>query len=167
MVPGLKFSTRTSLFRASVCRIRRPSGALRFKVTLFLFRLTDMKYVDSPPTNGGQLRVSSPLPGSSSLITSAPMSPSIIVQNGPARTRVRSRTRTPASGALLLGMLLSFPDALGETAGDGVHALARAAGAPPEQPGAGHGAEVREVIDVVDGFDGHARADLQPFRLSP
>src|SRR3954447_3421243 len=45
-----------------------------------------------------QPRVSSPLPGSSIFTTSAPMSPSIIVQYGPARARVRSRTRMPSRG---------------------------------------------------------------------
>src|SRR5882762_3182739 len=49
---------------------------------------------------GPQLRVSSPLPGGSTLITSAPMSPSIMVHKGPARMRVRSSTRTPASAPL-------------------------------------------------------------------
>ena len=41
---------------------------------LFLPRFTLMKYVDSPPAKAGQARVSSPFPGSSILITSAPMS---------------------------------------------------------------------------------------------
>jgi hypothetical protein len=48
-------------------------------VTLFFPRFTLMKYVDSPPAKAGQARVSSPLPGSSTLITSAPMSASSIV----------------------------------------------------------------------------------------
>jgi hypothetical protein len=49
-----------------------------------LLRFVDRKYVDSrrasgSPTNGGpQPRVSSPLPGDSTLITRAPRSPSII-----------------------------------------------------------------------------------------
>ena len=85
------------VFTRSV-KIFRAAGDLRFSVRLFLLRLTDMKYVASPPTNGGQLRVSSPLPGSSILMTSAPMSARIIEQNGPARTRVKSRTRMPFSG---------------------------------------------------------------------
>ena len=68
-------------------------------VRLFLFRFTARKYVASPPTKGGQPRVSSPLPGSSILITSAPMSPRDMAQKGPARTRVRSMTRMPDSGA--------------------------------------------------------------------
>src|SRR5206468_6801185 len=165
IVPVLKFSSRTSLFRASASRRRRPSGALRFKVTLFLFRLTDMKYVDSPSTNGGQLRVSSPLPGSSTLITSAPMSPSIIAQKGPARTRVRSRTRAPASGPLACATESSFPGALRQALRDRAHALAGAAGPAPEEPRAVERAEVREVVDVADRLDGHPRADLESLRL--
>src|SRR5439155_12338977 len=37
-------------------------------------------------------------PGRSTLITSAPRSPRSMVQNGPARTRERSRMRKPARG---------------------------------------------------------------------
>src|SRR5262249_46615584 len=56
------------------------------------------KYVDTPSLVGGtQRRVSSP-PGLSTLITSAPRSPSSIVQYGPARTREKSATSRPASG---------------------------------------------------------------------
>src|SRR5215470_18203458 len=93
------------------------------------------------------------------------MSPSIMVQNGPARTRERSRTRTPARGALALGMLLSFPHALGEATRDGVHAIPRAPGPSPEQPRPVQCPEMGEVIDGVDGLDGHPGADPQPFRL--
>src|SRR5512145_192308 len=50
--------------------------------------------------NGAQPRVSSPRSGSSTLITSAPMSPSSIVQNGPASTRVRSMTFSPSSAGI-------------------------------------------------------------------
>ena len=98
IVPGRKFSRRTSLRVTSRFRIFRPSRAFRLRVRLCLFRLTDMKYVASPPANGGQWRVSSPRPGSSILITSAPMSPSSIEQNGRARMRVRSTTRSPDNG---------------------------------------------------------------------
>src|SRR5881397_1093891 len=38
------------------------------------------------------------MPGRSILITSAPRSPRSMVQNGPARTRERSRMRKPARG---------------------------------------------------------------------
>ena len=52
-----------------------------------------------PGMNGGaKPRVSSPLPGFSTLITSAPRSPSIYTQVGPASTRVRSNTVRPFSG---------------------------------------------------------------------
>src|SRR6516165_7534887 len=43
-------------------------------------------------------RTGSPSPGVSILITSAPISASSIEQNGPARMRVRSTTRSPDSG---------------------------------------------------------------------
>src|SRR5438046_1294088 len=124
-----------------------------------------MKYVDSPPAKGGQLRVSSPFPGSSILMTSAPMSPSVIEQNGPARTRVRSRTRIPARGWSARDTRLSFPDSLGEALGDRVHAVARAARAPPEEAGAVQRAEMGEVVDVVHRLDRDARADAPPARL--
>src|SRR5215831_9941003 len=45
---------------------------------------------------GPQRRVSSPWPGRSILITSAPRSARFCVAHGPASTRVRSRTRTPS-----------------------------------------------------------------------
>src|SRR5262245_42129903 len=176
MVPGRKFSRRTSLRWTSFLRMSWPSGALRFRVRLFLLRLTDMKYVASSPTNGGQLRVSSPLPGSSTLMTSAPMSPSIIEQKGAASTRVRSRTRMPARGGVVadwvrdgegsvFGTGPSFPGALGQAPGDGVHPIAGATGAPPEQAGAVERAELGEVEHVVDGLDGYPRTDLDPPRL--
>src|SRR4029450_8471649 len=165
MVPGRKFSSRTSLFFASLRRTSRPSGAFRFRVMLFLLRFTDMKYVDSPPTNGGQLRVSSPLPGSSTLITSAPMSPSIIAQKGPARTPVRSSTRTPASGPLAFATESSFPGALREALRDRAHALTGSARAAPEELRAIERAEVREVVDVANRLDGHPRANLEPLGL--
>src|SRR3954453_922491 len=50
--------------------------------------------------NGAQPRVSSPAPGSSILMTSAPMSPSSIVQKGPASTRVRSMTFSPSRAGM-------------------------------------------------------------------
>src|SRR6185437_12753263 len=43
-------------------------------------------------------RASSPVPGRSILITSAPRSPSICAERGPASTRVRSRILMPESG---------------------------------------------------------------------
>src|SRR5262245_8830117 len=103
-------------------------------------------------------------------MTSAPMSPSIIAANGPASTRVRSSTRTPASGffertAGRLGTGGSFPDSLHDAAGDRVDAVAGASGAAPEQSRAVERAEMGEVVDVVDGLDGHRGADPQSARL--
>src|SRR2546428_1102998 len=164
MVPGRKFSRRTALCPTSVRRIAWPSGALRFRVTLFLLRLTDMKYVDSPPAKGGQLRVSSPFPGSSILMTSAPMSPSIIEQKGPARTRVRSRTRTPASGWSARDTFFSFPDSFGEAPGDRVDAVAGAAGASPEQAGGAQCAPAGVAGAVIYPFELPGRAETPPAR---
>src|SRR5262249_34138334 len=126
-----------------------------------------MKYVGSPFANGGQPRGSSPWPGSSILMTSAPMSPSSIAQYGPARTRVRSRTRIPFSGWSARGTGSSFHHALGEAARDGVDAIARVPGAAPEQARALQRAHVSEVVDVVDGLDGHDGADAESARLRP
>ncbi len=47
-------------------------------------------------------RVESPAPGGSILMTSAPMSPSIMQQYGPAMTWDTSRTRTPARGWVVI-----------------------------------------------------------------
>src|SRR5262249_60472244 len=114
-------------------------------VLFFWTRLPVRTQVASPPTKGGQVRVSSPLPGSSILIPSAPMSPSIIAQKGPARTRVRSSTRTPASGPLAFGTDSSFPGALRQALRDRAHALAGTAGPAPEELGAVERTEMREV----------------------
>src|SRR2546426_8018420 len=124
-----------------------------------------MKYVDSPPAKGGQLRVSSPFPGSSILMTSAPMSPSIIEQNGPARTRVRSRTRTPTRGWSARDTLSSFPGSLGEAPGDRVHAVTRTTGAPPEEAGAGPRAARRGVVEGVYPPPPGAPGPAEPPRL--
>src|SRR2546428_5084440 len=161
MVPVRKFSSTTSLFFTSRLSSSRPSGALRLSVTLCLLRLTARKYVASPPTNGGHERVSSPLPGSSILITSAPMSPRIIEQKGPASTRVRSSTRIPDSGRSARGTVFPLPHPLGQAAGDRVDAVAGAPGPAPEQARAVQGPQVREVVDVVDGLDGDGGANLE------
>src|SRR5215813_3998074 len=164
IVPGRKFSTTTSLRRASFRRISRPSGALRLSVTLFLPRLTDMKYVASPATKGGHFRVSSPLPCSSILTTSAALSSSIIVQNVPARTRVRSSTRTPLSG-LVRATFASLEEPAHDAAGHRVDAITGSAGAAPEQTRPIERVQTREVIDIVDRFDGDERADAHPSGL--
>ncbi len=55
----------------------------------------------SPSRHGGpQARVSSPPSGRSTLMTSAPRSPSSIAASGPASTREKSATRIPSSGGM-------------------------------------------------------------------
>ena len=56
--------------------------------------------------------MSSPPPGRSTLITSAPRSPSVIAANGPASTREKSATSSPSSGpaeSAIGGSLVSEP----------------------------------------------------------
>src|SRR5215475_13734627 len=79
-------------------RMALPSSAWRSSVIDRLFRLNCAKYHESPSTSTPCRRTGSPSPGGSILITSAPMSASSMLQNGPARIRVRSTTRTPESG---------------------------------------------------------------------
>src|SRR5687767_9977340 len=100
-------------------------------------------------------------------MTSAPMSPRIIEQNGPASTLVRSSTRTPDSGRSARGTLPPLPHLLRDAARDRVDAVAGAAGAPPEQPRPLHRAEVGEIVDVVDRLDGDGGADPGAFGPRP
>src|SRR6266446_1742784 len=175
MVPGLKFSSTTSALATSLRRMARPSGAFMLRVRLFLLRLTERKYVASPPAKGGQPRVSSPLPGSSTLMISAPMSPSDIEQNGPASTRVRSMTRIPASGGLdrfpTRAFCLAFAtgssleEPLGQALGNGRDLLAAGTGPPPEEPRPVGITHVGEVEHAVEGFDPDPRADPDAARL--
>src|SRR6266481_1760258 len=116
-------------------------------------------------------------------MTSAPMSPSDIAQNGPASTRVRSMTRTPASGgrarrgaagfvarrgAVLRVRALVFAtgppvqDAFHDTLADGADALAARAGAPPEETGSVGESHVREVEHRGDCLHRDVGADLDP-----
>src|SRR5262245_25876505 len=184
MAPGRKFSSTTSAEASSRRRIAWPSGAFMLSVRLFLLRFTERKYVASPLTKGGQPRVSSPLPGSSILMTSAPMSPSDMAQKGPARTRVRSITRMPDSGPrargregrralptrdVRLAVFTSFPfhEAFDEALADGGALLAAVPRAPPEQTRPCRESHGREVEDRVHVLDRHARADLDAARLLP
>src|SRR5215813_2946742 len=61
-----------------------------------LLRLKRRYAAPSPSRYGGQVRDSSPLPVSSTLMTSAPRSPSNAPHQGPAITRERSTTRMPS-----------------------------------------------------------------------
>ena len=71
--------------------------ALRSSTTQRLLRFQIMNGALSPLTKGGMPRAESPVPGCSTLITSAPWSASIIAQYGPDRWLVRSRTVRPSS----------------------------------------------------------------------
>src|SRR5258705_3282719 len=174
MVPGRKFSITTSALARRRRRIACPSGAFMLRVRLFLLRLTDMKYVASPPAKGGQPRVSSPLPGSSTLMISAPMSPSDMAQKGPARTRLRSMTRSHARGGrgcfftgvffLAVATRASSPDTLGQALGNGCDLLTAGARPTPEEPRPVSEAHVGEVKHIVERLDAHTGADLDAAR---
>src|SRR5262245_63894375 len=97
MVPVRKFSISTSAVATIFLRIATPSGALRSSVMSRLLRLITRNAADSPSLWGGQVRDSSPLLVSSTLMTSAPRSDSSMPQKGPASTRERSTTRIPSS----------------------------------------------------------------------
>ena len=76
---------------------------------LRLLRFSVRNAADSPSMNGGPYRrVSSPPLGFSILITSAPISASSIVQNGPANIWLKSTTRIPASGSLFPSLFILF-----------------------------------------------------------
>src|SRR5918912_3030787 len=98
-VPGLKFSTTTSApemrRRARSC----PSSFRKFRVTDFLLRAMMGHQRVCPSLRClPQTRMGSPLPGGSTLITSAPKSASSWPQNGPASKLPISTTRTPSRG---------------------------------------------------------------------
>src|SRR3972149_8322340 len=98
ITPGRKFSTRTSDFLARDRTIPLPRGCCRFTVTLFFPRFTLKKYELTSLTKGKFFREVSPPSGFSTLITSAPKSERSIVQNGPAKAQVISRTLTFSKG---------------------------------------------------------------------
>src|SRR6202521_1311318 len=96
--PGAKFSTSTSqLFtsRSSTCL---PFWLLVSSVIERLLWLSMVKYrLSAVGTSRSWPRVMSPVPGRSTLITSAPNQASSWVQVGPACTWLMSRMRTPSS----------------------------------------------------------------------
>src|SRR5581483_581955 len=76
--------------------------------------------------NGGpQPRESSPVSRASTLTTSAPMSPSICVQKGPARARLKSTTRRPlsADSVIVAGDALLAGRGRREDAAQSTHAV--------------------------------------------
>src|SRR3954465_1561703 len=100
----------TSLFAASSRAIACPSGTAMLSASDFLPRFAELKYAESfvslpspSRSHGGpKARESSPTPGRSTLMTSAPRSARFWLAQGPASTRERSRTRMcergPATG---------------------------------------------------------------------
>ena len=79
----------------------RPPALRRSSAIDRLFRLSAWKAPDSPRRRAAASRAASRRRrGSSTFTTSAPRSARTIVANGPGRSRVRSRTRTPASGSI-------------------------------------------------------------------
>src|SRR4051812_24271835 len=97
MTPGPKFSTTTSERSTSLRKISLPSSDFMLRVSDRLLQFSIVKYSES--TSGRSRsweRVTSPRPGCSILMTSAPIQASSCVQTGPACTCVMSTTRTPS-----------------------------------------------------------------------
>ena len=107
-VPGRKFSSSTS-DRAASRRTRSwPRGSRRLTVTDFLFRATTGHHSDIPcGFSRPHCRIGSPCPGSSTLMTSAPKSPSNWPQNGPASSWPSSVTRRSSRGAGLVWSVIA------------------------------------------------------------
>ncbi len=81
-------------------RAAGPPGSARSRTTDSLPRLALSKYDALFSVHGGpHERVSSPLPGRSTLTTRAPRSASVAVAYGPASTRLKSATRRPSRGS--------------------------------------------------------------------
>src|ERR1700704_3458102 len=106
MTPGPKFSSSTSAFWSSARKTSWPRACFRLSVRLRLLPLNDRKNrASSPGRSRWEYRATSPLPGSSTLITSAPSQASIWPHDGPAWLFVRSTTRMPASALSNRGLL--------------------------------------------------------------
>src|SRR5262249_56567196 len=94
--PGRRLWIKTSASSARRTTMSRPSSLERSSASERLFAFAARNSGLSPPRP--QARVSSPTPGRSTLITSAPSAPSSCVQYGPASETVKSTTRTFSSG---------------------------------------------------------------------
>jgi hypothetical protein len=90
--------TNTSAVSMSFRSAARAFGCFKSRTTERLLRLRLRKYEPMAGLRASPMwRVVSPS-GASTLITSAPMSPRICVQDGPRTLLVRSTTLSPASG---------------------------------------------------------------------
>src|SRR5690606_37492420 len=141
-VPLPKPCSTTSASRASRCAIAMPSGDFRSSARLRLLWLIDRKIADSPLSCSSQLRVSSPTPGGSTLMTSAPSSPRCCAHRGPARTLEKSRTLMFLRGVMMCSGGLHF--CLGIGAVGVLAGLAVAGGKPHEDQPADEGNEIDE-----------------------
>src|SRR5215218_11509795 len=104
-VPGLKFSTTTSASEMSRRARFWPSSSRRLRVTDFLLRAMMGHQRVCPSLRWRpQTRMGSPLPGGSSLMTSAPRSARSWPQKGPASRLPISTTRTPSRGRAPLAL---------------------------------------------------------------
>lgn len=104
--PGAKFSTNTSQRLIRLSSTCKPSGVLVLSVTARLLWFSMVKYrLSTPGMSRSCLRVASPSPTRSILITSAPIQASNWVQLGPDCTWVKSIILIP-SNALLMKILL-------------------------------------------------------------
>src|SRR5258708_5644657 len=91
-----RLAITTSDWATSFFTISRPAGFMGLSVRPSLLRPIWRNIAPSPPSTTGVTQRSS-LPSSFSMrITSAPRSPSIVPQNGPAMYRPKSRTRIPS-----------------------------------------------------------------------
>src|ERR687893_1998286 len=98
-VPGLKFSTRTSASARSLRARSWPSTSRRLSVTDFLLHaMMGHQRVRPSLRWRPHTRMGSPLPGGSTLMTSAPKSARSWPQKGPASRLPISTTRTPSRG---------------------------------------------------------------------
>ena len=101
--PGREFSTKKSLTESSRSMISRPSGERKSTSRLRLPVFSDKKSaISSSIAWGPGDQYGSPVPVSI-FTTSAPRDASTIVAYDPDTKRVRSRTRSPASGGATTG----------------------------------------------------------------
>src|SRR5579875_604819 len=106
--PGAKFSASTSALATSLVKTSLPPSVFRSRVRLRLLALSIVKYkLSTSGTSRSWTLVTSPRPGGSTLITSAPSQARNWVHTGPDWTWVRSTTVTPerALGPSALSML--------------------------------------------------------------
>ncbi|CAB4802545.1 unannotated protein [freshwater metagenome] len=100
--PGRKFSTRTSAVSSNLRRTETPSSDFRSRTIVRFPRPTIFQnnVTSSDGSRHPMSRTVSPVPGRSTLMTSAPKSAKCRAQPGPARTVEISITRRSERGGL-------------------------------------------------------------------